>query len=111
MWLFDNGKRMGGGKMKVYISGQITGLPIEDAKDNFYKVQIKLEEQGYKVVNPLENGLPTNAKWEDHMKADIKLLMDCNTIYLLSNWKYSRGATIEKNIAIALGYDIIEQIK
>ncbi len=93
--------------MKVYISGKITGLPIEEAKDNFSKVQIKLEEQGYKVVNPLENGLPTNAKWKDHMKADIKLLMDCDTIYLMKNWKDSKGAKVERDIAVALRYYMI----
>lgn len=98
-------------KMKVYISGKITGLPIEEVEGNFYNVQNRLEEAGFKVVNPLNNGLSINDKWEHHMKADIKLLMECNTIYLLSNWKESRGATIERNLAVSLGYDVIEQIK
>jgi hypothetical protein len=98
-------------KMKVYISGKITGLPIEEVEGNFYNAQNRLEEAGFKVVNPLNNGLSINDKWEHHMKADIKLLMECNTIYLLSNWKDSRGARIERDIAVALGYDVIEQVK
>lgn len=97
--------------MKIYISGKITGLPIEEVEDNFYNVQNRLEDAGFKVVNPLNNGLSFDDKWEDHMKEDIKLLMECNTIYLLSNWKDSKGAKIERDIAVALGYDIIEQIK
>lgn len=97
--------------MKIYISGKITRLPFEEVEDNFYNAQNRLEEKGFKVVNPLNNGLSSNEKWEHHMKADIKLLMECDTIYLLSNWKDSRGARIEKDIAVALGYDVIEQIK
>lgn len=97
--------------MKVYISGQITGLPIEEARERFEEAQIHLEEQGCKVFNPLENGLPADATWEEHMKADIKILMECDAIYLLNNWKDSKGARIERDIAVALGYLVIEQIK
>ena len=97
--------------MIIYISGKITGLPIEEVEDNFYNAQNRLEEAGFKVVNPLNNGLSADDKWQNHMKADIKLLMECNTIYLLSNWKDSKGATIKRDIAVALGYDVIEQIK
>ena len=97
--------------MKIYISGKITGLPFEEVEVNFTNAQNRLEEAGFKVVNPLNNGLSQNDKWEHHMKADIKLLMECNTIYLLSNWKESKGARIERNLAVSLGYDVIEQIK
>ena len=97
--------------MIIYISGKITGLPFEEVEANFYNAQNRLEEKGFKVVNPLNNGLSIHDKWQNHMKADIKLLMECNTIYLLSNWKDSRGARIERDIAVALGYDVIEQVK
>ncbi len=97
--------------MKVYISGKITGLPFEEVEGNFYHAQNRLEEEGFEVVNPLENGLPREAEWREHVKADIRLLLECDTIYLLENWKESKGARIERDIAVALGYDIVEQIK
>lgn len=95
--------------MKIYISGKITGLPFDEVEDNFYNAQNRLEEAGFKVVNPLNNGLSQNDKWEHHMKADIKLLMECNTIYLLENWKESRGAKIEYELAVKLGYKMMYQ--
>ena len=97
--------------MKVYISGQITGLPFDQVEENFFNAQNRLEEKGFKVVNPLNNGLSPDDKWEHHMKEDIKLMMECDTIYLLKNWKDSKGAKIERDIAVALGYDVIEQIR
>lgn len=97
--------------MKVYISGQITGLPFDEAERNFNEAQQRLEEEGFTVVNPLNNGLTVDHKWIDHMKADIKLLLECDTIYLLKNWKQSAGATIERNLAVSLGYNTIEQIR
>lgn len=84
---------------KVYISGQISGLPIEEVKEKFSSVEAQLIAQGYEVVNPLKNGLPWNAPWELHIAMDIVLLMGCDTIYLLTGWDNSRGATLEKNVA------------
>lgn len=98
-------------RQKVYISGPISGLPFDKVEQSFRDAEIRLQEQGYEAVNPLENGLTKDHSWHEHMKADIKLLMDCNSIYMLKNWTGSKGARIEYQIAILLEYNIIEQIK
>ena len=41
------------------------------------------------------------------MKADIKLLLDCDAIYMLPNWEVSNGATLEREIAKTLGLEIV----
>lgn len=95
--------------MKVYISGKITGLPHDQVVDSFNRAEYRLLKAGFKAVNPLNNGLSIEDKWEHHMKADIKMLMDCDAIYLMKNWKHSKGARIERELADNLGYVIIEQ--
>lgn len=97
--------------MKVYISGPISGLPYEKVEKAFNEAEIRLKEQGYEVVNPLNNGLPTNATWNEHMRADLKLLLDCDAIYLLKGYQNSKGAMIEYDLASILHFDIIEQLK
>lgn len=94
-------------KQKVYISGKITGLPIDEAKTNFQDAENRLREKGYEVINPFNNGLPDNSTWMEHMKADIKLLMECEIICLLNNWRDSTGAKIEWNLAKEMGYKVI----
>lgn len=69
--------------MKVYISGPITGLQYEEVEKAFNEAEIRLKEHGYEVVNPLNNGLPRESTWKEHMRADLKLLLDCDAIYLL----------------------------
>ena len=73
--------------MKVYISGQITGIAIDEAKQKFAKVEILLKEKGHEVINPF-NIIPNVLRptWEDYMLADIKELFTCDAIYLLDNW-------------------------
>jgi len=86
--------------MKIYISGQITGLFIEEAKNQFKEAEVLLKEKGHEVINPF-NIIPNNPdpKWGDYMLADIKELFACDAIYLLKNWNRSIGARIEKRIA------------
>ena len=90
-------------KIKYYISGKITGLPPSEYIARFSKAESDLTAKGYEVVTPLRNGLPPGAQWQEQMKADIRLLLDCNAIYLLANWEQSIGATLEYEIANGLG--------
>jgi hypothetical protein len=95
--------------MRIYISGQISGLPLEETKAKFGNIENELAKQGYEVVNPLKNGIPYNAPWEVHIAMDILLLIGCQAIYLLPDWAYSKGATLEKKIAEFTGQQIIYQ--
>lgn len=93
--------------MKIYVSGKITGLPIEEAKQRFANSQALLESIGFEVVNPLEFGLcDEKESWESHMVKDIELLFGCDAIYMMDNWTGSTGAGIEYDIAFRLGKDI-----
>ena len=95
--------------MKVYISGPITGFLKDEVITAFSSAETKLKEKGCIPVNPLNNGLPWNSSWEDHMKRDIQLLLDCDAIYLLDNYKQSKGALLELHIAEELGLTIMSE--
>ncbi|WP_085537225.1 DUF4406 domain-containing protein [Massilibacteroides vaginae] len=96
--------------MKIYISGQITGLPYEEAEKAFNESETRLKKFGFEVVNPLKKEIPNTASWTEHMRMDIKLLMDCDTIYMLRNFRQSNGAMIEYELAKKLGYTVIRQM-
>lgn len=93
-------------KKKIYISGQISGLTPDEYRANFLEAARQLHAQGYEVVNPIFNGVDTTQPWQVHMKTDIRLLLDCDAIYMLPNWELSNGATLEREIAKALGFAI-----
>jgi len=89
---------------KIYICGKITGLPLEDTKARFKASAEALEICGYTSVNPFEVLPPhPDHAWNDHMRADIKALVDCDYIYIMDNAQDSRGAMLEMRIASALG--------
>ena len=89
----------------VYISGAITGLPKAKYEKAFEEAETLLEEKGFIAINPLKINRHEDTRnwtWEDFMKADIAVLLKCRYIYLLPNWKKSKGAKLERLIAKTL---------
>lgn len=87
---------------KIYISGKISDMPYEEAFNNFLKAEHALKQIGFEVVNPMKLDHKNAVTWSDYMRTDIKALMDCDNIFMLSNWRKSEGAKLEKHIADAL---------
>lgn len=93
--------------MKIYISGQITGLDLSEAEKNFADIEAKLKASGYEVVNPMTLvPYQQHLTWKDYMAEYIKALWHCDAIIMLDNWTASKGAKIEHGIAVGLGLPI-----
>lgn len=92
--------------MRIYISGKISGLSLQETQERFADAQALLVEIGFEAVNPMAKGLPDDLPWEQHMVKDIELLLSCDAIYMMDNWTESKGAQIEYDIANRLGKDV-----
>ena len=92
---------------KVYISGPITGIDFGN-RFAFSCARNALELCGYEVVDPSEVQLDDEATWADYMRADLKLLLDCDFIYMLDGWEDSKGARLERELAENLGIEEID---
>lgn len=90
-------------KKKIYISGQISGRDYSDVMHEFLNKEVELEEQGYEVLNPLNNGLLPCHSYNEHMVRDIEMLFQADEVYMLSNWHLSKGARVEHFIANTYG--------
>lgn len=49
------------------------------------------------------------ALWQMCMEACLRELLSCEVIYMLNNWKQSRGARVELAVAVELGLQVIFQ--
>jgi hypothetical protein len=95
--------------MKVYISGPIAHYDLNERKATFKCIENALLELGLEPVNPFNNGVPDDAHWRDHMKADIALLLQCDRIYLMSGWELSKGCKLELDVASSVGIPILNR--
>lgn len=94
---------------KIYISGGISGHPLEERRAVFTRAEEELRGRGYDPVNPFNNGVSLDAPYGDHMRTDLRMLLSCDGIYLLRGWMSSRGACLEHDVAAACGMEVIDE--
>lgn len=92
--------------MKIYISGKITGVPLEESNIKFGLIEFLLNKAGHVAVNPMKLNHSHDQAWESFMKVDIAELMTCDAIYMLKDWHESKGACIEHTLATYLGISV-----
>ena len=90
----------------AYVAGKITGLPKEDVQSKFNQLSSHLTGMGYNVINPA-NVLDDNRNWNDAVRSDIKKMLECDEVHLLPDWQESRGAQLERDIALRLGMQVV----
>lgn len=95
-------------KKKIYIAGKVTGLPTNEVVVKFANAEFNMMNQGFKVINPIEVVKDWKCPWDLAMRKCIVALMECDAIYLLPDWRQSKGANIERNLALILQLEIIE---
>lgn len=95
----------------IYISGKITGLQYSEACALFELATMELRDAGFtgQIVNPLKLGIPEVVEWHEAMDVCMRALGKCTTIYMLSNWKYSRGAKLELEFAVINQMEVFYQ--
>lgn len=111
-----------------YLAGPMTGHPQFNIP-LFKEVASKLEDQGYKVINPCELD---DSKWYDIclnspdgdltkaeeeageslfgavLSKDVAIVSDADSVILLPGWENSRGSCLEVITAILQGVTLYE---
>jgi hypothetical protein len=87
----------------IYISGKITGDP--DYYEKFKAEEERLARLGYEPCNPAKKA-NSGYSWEWYMRLDIHMMVLCDGVALLPDWKESRGAQIEERLARELGIEV-----
>ena len=103
-------------KRAIYISGPMSGIP-EHNFPAFLRIEEEILEsfaangiENFSIVNPARLDSPDDPEmeWADYLRRDIRVLMDCDSIFLLPGWQLSKGANLERAIARALGFRVFQ---
>lgn len=90
---------------KFYIAGKINGL--KNYKEKFKEAEDKLISEGHICMNPAV--LPDGFPYESYMPVCMAMINQCDSMYMLSNWKDSKGARVELEYAKVTGKKILYQ--
>lgn len=83
-------------RIKIYISGAVTN--DFNYKEKFKQAEDKIFKMGHIPINP--TNISPFLTYEEYMHLDEALIDVCDCLYMLSDWKYSKGAKHEKNYAL-----------
>lgn len=93
----------------VYISGKVTGC--NDYKEKFENAENVIKEKRLGIpINPVkitDSFDPEKTSYLDYMRFDIDMLLRCQKIYMLKNWRKSKGARFERLVAKFFELEII----
>jgi len=98
---------------KIYIAGKISGEDLEKCKKKFQDYIDSIYDDYYEDFEYPFHGLLINEKlipkgtWNQYMRNDIAILIICDEIHMLPDWKDSKGAKIEHQLALDLGIKIV----
>ncbi len=90
----------------IYIIGQIKGLPIDEAKQNFNRIETKLRELGYSPVNPFKIGIPDHWEYPESRPHNLTALGKCEAVYIQNNWRKSDGSMDEIQQSMIQGKEL-----
>lgn len=88
--------------LKCYISLPISGHDLTERRELAERVKAFLIAAGLDPISPLDKGLSDEAPYTEHMRQDLKLLLDCGAICLVKGWELSKGCNVENVVAQTL---------
>jgi len=95
----------------VYLSGPISGLDQEERFKAFEEKEAMFKEMGFKVFNPMKNGLPPDSDTHDHMRRDLSVMTNeeipISHIFMMEKWTHSAGCWKEFETAVSCGIMVI----
>lgn len=94
---------------KVYIAGRISGLSESEFKANFLRGVDKVRKLGVEsrhIINPAKYTIDFG-EWSEYMRLCLSKLLECDTIFMLEDYKESKGAKFELLTAETLGLNIV----
>ena len=101
---------------KVYISGPVSSIGLDEARRRFGKAEADLQKQGYRTCNPLNMRLCVWLAQHGHYRLCLWLQLlwmsaTCQCIYLLDGWHTSDGARAERAVARVMGLTALYEQK
>lgn len=91
---------------KVYLSGPITGIKNYKGLFLFAEELVRMCDAA-RIFNPASQ-IPDSLEYEEAMKRCVAALVEYDTVMLLPGWNTSRGARIEREVALACEMNIVD---
>lgn len=91
---------------RVYLSGPITN--VKNYKGLFmFAEELADFGEAKQIYNPASQ-IPSSSSWEQAMHRCLSEITNYDTVVMLPGWNVSRGARLERDVALACGMHIVD---
>lgn len=102
--------------MKLYVSGPIKGQ--DNPREVFALAVETLRRRGYDTLNPFDiephctcppgsDLTDSSPHYNCFMRGDLRDMVTCDGVALLSGWQHSKGALLEQFVALSVGIPVM----
>ena len=94
--------------MNIYLSGPMTGIDGLNFRA-FFEAEERLRCEGHTPINPAR--LPAGLSYQEYIDTDLETIaIMADAILMLPGWQSSKGAKLERELAVKLNLKIMEGI-
>lgn len=91
---------------RVYLSGPITN--VKNYKSLFmFAEELAALDGAEQIYNPASQ-IPSSSSWEQAMHRCLSEITNYDTVVMLPGWNVSRGARLERDVALAWGMRVVD---
>lgn len=93
--------------MKIFIAIPISDRDETEQREHSDLIKASLSRAGHRPVTPFDNYAGKHPTYVDHITQALRVIHDCDAIFLCDGWQFSRGCRIEANFAQEFGKRIM----
>ena len=94
---------------KCYIAGKIGDTHESVYKAKFEQAKQEVRDMGFEPISPVDLPHAHDKTWTSYMKEDLTIMLQCDCVYALRDWRHSPGAKIEIRTATDVGIAVYHQ--
>lgn len=91
--------------VRLYVAGPVTG--VEDLnRPAFEEARELLALKGYAPLLPHDIVRDPATPWREALRQTLRAMLGCHGVALMDGWQASKGACLERNVALALAIPV-----
>lgn len=93
--------------MKIFIAIPISEKDETKAGEHADLIKASLSRAGHQPITPFDNYAGKRPTYVDHITRHLRIIENCDALFLCDGWQFSRGCRIEAMFAQEFGKQIM----
>lgn len=93
--------------MKIFIAIPVSDRDETEAREHAGLIKASLSKAGHRPTTPFDNYAGKHPTYVDHITQHLRIIENCDALFLCDGWQFSCGCRIEAHFANEFGKQIM----